>query len=153
MTELLPEFTRLPVRGVFDGELVAFGNDRLPSFERVCLRMLQRDPSVPVSLVLFDVLELDGEPTLRLPYLDRRELLESLTFGLGCHVCPRFDNGEALWQSVVDHRLEGVVAKRLREPYRPGKRSWIKRKNPAWPRQRHTAEREAAIRDRARRSR
>jgi ATP-dependent DNA ligase len=36
--------------------------------------------------------------------------------------------------SVGKHRLEGVVAKRLGEPYRPGERSWIKRKNPAWPR-------------------
>jgi ATP-dependent DNA ligase len=46
---------------------------------------------------------------------------------------------------------EGVVAKPLREPYRPGERSWIKRKNPAWPR--YVAGREAAIRDRAQRSR
>jgi bifunctional non-homologous end joining protein LigD len=32
MTELLPEFATLPVRGVFDGELVAFGTDGLPRF-------------------------------------------------------------------------------------------------------------------------
>jgi hypothetical protein len=34
MTQLLSEFASLPVEGVFDGELVAFGDDRLPSFER-----------------------------------------------------------------------------------------------------------------------
>jgi ATP-dependent DNA ligase len=39
--------------------------------------MLHRDRSVPVALIFFDVLELDGEPTLQLPYLERRELLES----------------------------------------------------------------------------
>jgi hypothetical protein len=44
MTELLPEFSSLPVRGVFDGELVAFGNDGKPSFERICRRILQRRP-------------------------------------------------------------------------------------------------------------
>jgi bifunctional non-homologous end joining protein LigD len=133
MTQLLPEFATLPVRGVFDGELVAFGTDGRPSFHRVCARMLNRDGSVPVALVLFDVLELDGESTLSLPYLKRRELLESLTFGYGCHLCPRFEDGAALWRSVVEYRLEGVVAKRLSQPYRPGERLWIKKKNPGWP--------------------
>src|SRR5439155_20104975 len=60
MTELLPEFASLSIRGVFDGELVAFGNDGKPSFDRICRRILQRDRSVPVALVVFDVLELDG---------------------------------------------------------------------------------------------
>jgi bifunctional non-homologous end joining protein LigD len=151
MTELLPEFATLPVRGVFDGELVAFDTDGRPSFHRVCARMLHRDASVPVALILFDVLELNGAPTLRLPYRERHELLESLTFGNGCHLCPRFEDGTALWRSVVERRLEGVVAKRLSEPYRPGERLWIKKKNPGWPR--YEAEREAVIRDPQRRAR
>jgi hypothetical protein len=37
MTELLPEFASLPVEGVFDAELVAFGDDGLPSFEQAPL--------------------------------------------------------------------------------------------------------------------
>jgi ATP-dependent DNA ligase len=49
-------------------------------------------------------------------------------------------------ESVCERRLEGVVAKRLSEPYRPGKRGWVKRKNPGWAR--YSAEREAAIRER-----
>jgi bifunctional non-homologous end joining protein LigD len=96
MTQLLPEFASLSVRGMFDGELVAFGTDGLPSFHRLSARILNRDRSVPVALILFDVLELDGAPTLRLPYLERRELLESLTLGDGCHLCPRFEDGTAL---------------------------------------------------------
>jgi bifunctional non-homologous end joining protein LigD len=32
MGELLPEFAALPVSGIFDGELVAFGRDGRPSF-------------------------------------------------------------------------------------------------------------------------
>src|SRR4051812_3987627 len=74
MGELLPEFAAVGVRGVFDGELVAIGNDGKPSFPRVCARMLNRDDSVPAALVLFDVLELNGESTMRLPYQERREL-------------------------------------------------------------------------------
>jgi bifunctional non-homologous end joining protein LigD len=151
MTELLPEFRRILVRGVFDGELVALDRHGRPSFERLCRRMLQRDVSVPVALLVFDVLELDGDSTMRLPYLERREILESLTFGLAVQVCPRFDDRAALWRAVIEHRLEGVVAKRLTEVYRPGERLWVKRKNPQWPR--YEAEREAAVRDRQKRGR
>jgi ATP-dependent DNA ligase len=31
--------------------------------------------------------------------------------------------------AVCDRGLEGVVAKRLRDPYRPGERGWVKTKN------------------------
>jgi bifunctional non-homologous end joining protein LigD len=40
MTALVPEFAELPARGIFDGELVAFGCDGLPSFPAVCQRFL-----------------------------------------------------------------------------------------------------------------
>jgi ATP-dependent DNA ligase len=40
---------QLPVRAVLDGELVAFGNDGKPDFERVCERMLHRHVDVPLT--------------------------------------------------------------------------------------------------------
>jgi bifunctional non-homologous end joining protein LigD len=42
---------------------------------------------------------------------------------------PWFDDAEALWDVVVERGLEGLVAKRLPAPYRPGERDWIKVKN------------------------
>jgi ATP-dependent DNA ligase len=84
---------------------------------------------------------------MRQPYRERRANLELLEFGIGCHLCPRFDDGEALWESVCGRGLKGVVAKRLDEPYRPGERTWIKRKNSRWAR--YQAEREGAIRQRS----
>jgi bifunctional non-homologous end joining protein LigD len=148
MTELLPEFTAsIQVEGVFDGELVAFGDDGLPSFDRLSRRILHGDTSIPVALVFFDVLEVEGLSTMRRPYRERREILELLEFGAGCHLSPRFEDGEALWESVCERRLEGVVAKRLNEPYRPGERTWIKRKNSRWAR--YQAEREAVTRRRS----
>jgi hypothetical protein len=42
MTELVPEVADLPPRLVLDGELIAFGEDGLPSFPRLCARMLHR---------------------------------------------------------------------------------------------------------------
>jgi bifunctional non-homologous end joining protein LigD len=142
MTELLPEFSAIPVERVFDGELVAFGDDGLPSFDRLSRRVLHGETSIPVVLIVFDVLE--GLPTLHQPYRERREILELLDFGPGCHVSPRFDDREALWESVCERRLEGVVAKRLNEPYRPGERRWIKQKHSQWSR--YHAEREGVIR-------
>jgi bifunctional non-homologous end joining protein LigD len=148
MTELLPEFASLLIEGVFDGELVAFGEDGLPSFKRLSRRILHGDSSIPVVLILFDVLEIEGLPTLHQPYRERRAILELLSFGGGCHVSPRFEDGAALWESICERRLEGVVAKRERDPYRPGDRGWIKQKNPGWSR--YEAERESVTRQRAR---
>ena len=44
----------------------------------MCRRILQGDRSIRVTYVVFDVLEHDGEDTMRLPYRERRQLLESL---------------------------------------------------------------------------
>jgi len=40
MTSLVPELASLPDGLAVDGELVAFGDDGLPSFPRLCERML-----------------------------------------------------------------------------------------------------------------
>jgi ATP-dependent DNA ligase len=42
-----------------------------------------------------------------------------------------FDDGEALYRAVCERGLEGVVAKRERDPYRPGERAWVKTKHRA----------------------
>jgi bifunctional non-homologous end joining protein LigD len=69
----------------------------------------------------FDVLALDGEPTLRLPYSERRALLEEVAIDgppSVVEVIGSFGEGLALWDAIVERGLEGVVAKRVREPYR-----------------------------------
>jgi bifunctional non-homologous end joining protein LigD len=87
----------------------------------------------PVVFLAFDVLHLDGHPTIGLRYTQRRELLESLGLA-GPHWAapPYFPGGgaEALAASR-DQGLEGVVAKRLDSGYEPGRRSpaWIKVKH------------------------
>jgi hypothetical protein len=70
------------------------------------------------------------------------------TCGPPWRVPDAFDDGEALWSAVCDYELEGIVAKRLDEPYLPGRRRWLKVKNRAywlWE-----LEREGAIRSRQR---
>ena len=41
-----------------------------------------------------------------------------------------FDDGEALWEAVCQHELEGIVAKRRSSRYLSGERGWVKTKNP-----------------------
>ena len=55
----------------------------------------------------------------------------------------QLDCGAALFEAVCEQELEGVVAKRLNEPYRPGDRAWVKTKNRAY--WRHEIERESAL--------
>jgi bifunctional non-homologous end joining protein LigD len=149
MTELLPEFSTLPVEGVFDGELVAFGDDGLPSFDRVSRRILHGQTTILVALVFFDVLELRVCRRCTSPTRKGGRSLTCSTSGRAATSAPGSTAAPALWDSVCERGLEGVVAKRLSEPYRPGERSWLRRKNSRWSRYR--AEREAAIRKHSRR--
>jgi bifunctional non-homologous end joining protein LigD len=132
-------------RAVLDGEVVAFGAEGKPSFQLIQRRMGltaphsvgQRVIDTPVSLIVFDLLHLDGESTRELPYVERRELLEGLELEGPSWQTPRSHGGPGadLFEAARRQGLEGVVAKRLDSPYRPGKRSgeWIKAR--VWRRQ------------------
>ncbi|MFC0861541.1 non-homologous end-joining DNA ligase [Sphaerimonospora cavernae] len=126
---------------VLDGEIVAFDRRGRPSFEALQPRMHQRQAAkiarlavaVPVAYLLFDVLHVDAEPVISMPYTARRELLEELvTPGDHWDVPPCFrDDGAHVLAESRRLGLEGVMAKRLASPYRPGRRSpdWVKVKN------------------------
>jgi bifunctional non-homologous end joining protein LigD len=126
---------------VLDGEIVAFDEDGRPSFERLQRRMHVASPSAirqfaneePVSYVIFDLLYLDGRTTMKLPYRERRALLEGLELIGPAWQTPAYHVGEGreLLAAAAEQRLEGVVAKRLDSPYRPGRRTdeWLKVKN------------------------
>jgi bifunctional non-homologous end joining protein LigD len=140
MTALVPELQALPA-GVYDGELVAFG---IPYFPDVCSRVLNGDRSIRLTFMVFDLLVLAGRETMRLPYVERRQLLENLDLRPAAVVSDRFDDGTALFDVVRERGLEGVVAKRLDSRYLPGERGWVKTKNrKTW--WRYELEREGAI--------
>ena len=142
ITHRFPELAALvdgiAVDAVLDGELIALGDDGLPSFSRLQSRMhldrphdiARKAAEIPVVYVIFDVLAIDGTDTLALPHEQRRHLLEELvepgpTWQLaGVH----HDEPEALLEAVVDRGMEGLVAKRRGSTYQPGARSadWVK---------------------------
>ena len=76
------------------------------------------------------MLAVEGMPVPARPYSERRALLERLDLeGPHVRLVATFEDGEALFRAVCDRGLEGVVAKRAHDRYRPGDRGWIKRKN------------------------
>lgn len=123
---------------VLDGEVVAFDENGRPSFGLLQHRMhvasaaevRKRADTVPITYVVFDLLQLDGHDVTPLPYRDRRRLLAELLPDDGCWTVPehRERDGTALLDAVRERGLEGIVAKKIDSPYMPGKRSpaWVK---------------------------
>ena len=121
------------VNAVVDGEIVAFDDDGRNSFETLQQRMNLAKPreierarkSVPVSLVVFDLLWLDGHDTTGLKLEERRELLELIAeqddrLQVVTHVA---GDGVAFTDAAEALGLEGVMAKRIGSTYIPGKRT------------------------------
>ena len=85
--------------------------------------------------MIFDLLYLDGRSTLELPYHERRALLGGLELNGPAWQTPASHSGDArgLLAATAEHGLEGLIAKQLESPYRPGERSrqWLKIKNTA----------------------
>ena len=124
---------------LLDAEVVAFDPSGRPDFGRLQARMHARRPGAallrdtPVTLLVFDVLHLEGRSLLDLPYDERRALLEALPIA-GDHwqVPPAFSgDGQAVLDATRAQGMEGVVAKRRDSRYEPGRRSdcWVKVKH------------------------
>jgi bifunctional non-homologous end joining protein LigD len=97
----------------------------------VCRRVLNHDFSVPVTFVAFDLLSVDRTDLSDHSYSERRDLLVRLGLDApGWATSESFEDGEALFASVCELGLEGVVAKKHTSTYRSGQRGWIKKKNP-----------------------
>ncbi len=143
ITDSYPELARLnralsSHSAILDGEIVALDEHGRPSFAALQRRMhvansaqarrLMRER--PVTVMLFDLLWLDGHSLMGLPYGERRERLRALGLSGESWQTPEhvIGEGEALAQAAAAQRLEGVVAKRLDSPYAPGvrARTWVK---------------------------
>ena len=133
MTHLLPEFrANVPSGLQLDGKLVALGGDGRPDFHRLSSRMLQGRTGVAVTLLVFDVLAVEGLATTMLPYSERRAILEEIELeNHQVKIVANFEDGPALFRAVCARGLEGVVAKREDDPYIAGGRGWVKTKNRA----------------------
>jgi ATP-dependent DNA ligase len=130
----------LPERCVVDGEVVISKDGEL-QFEALLLRIHPAASRVkmlaeesPASFVGWDLLALGDKDLRATPQAERRALLETAFAGVTApiHLTPATTD-RALAQDWF-HRfegagLDGVIAKRLSEPYQPGKRAMLKIKH------------------------
>ncbi|MGW1363063.1 ATP-dependent DNA ligase [Streptomyces chartreusis] len=144
MAAAFPEITagavQLPDQTAFDGELVVWVQGRL-AFERLQDRLHRRGSGAaraadawPAHFVAFDLLRLSGTVTTSWPYRRRRAALEAVftarRLSAPWTLCPSTTDPEqvAEWLTWGSVGMEGVIFKRLADPYRPGMRGWLKYK-------------------------
>jgi bifunctional non-homologous end joining protein LigD len=113
---------------VLDGEVCALDDSGRSSFSA----MQQGRPGTPIVYYAFDLLEVDGEPLVDLPLVERRKRLERLLDRRNktVRLSEGFDDGAALYRAAQQQGLEGIVAKRLDSRYAQNKRTrdWLKLK-------------------------
>src|SRR6266852_6343576 len=146
-TSAFPEITenasRLGHAVLFDGEVLAHRDGKVLRFFELQHRLgrkqvtteLRRD--VPVVLVIFDLLYLDGRSLLDEPLEERRRLLE----GLGVEhpfLLARLEEAtspadlDRIFADTRERGHEGLMVKDPASPYTPGRRglAWLKLKRP-----------------------
>ncbi len=130
---------------VLDGELVPFRAGAVLDFASLQTRLGRVAPgpdlldSVPVVLIAFDLLHLDGRDLLEVPLRERRAALEALD--LPSRSGGRFllshlagarsaDDVEAAFDEARERRNEGLMVKDPGSVYQPGRRGlgWLKLK-------------------------
>ncbi|MBC5635582.1 DNA ligase D [Ornithinibacillus sp. BX22] len=136
---------QLPVS--IDGELVILNNPYQSNFSLIQKRgRLKNKESIqkaaqsrPATLLAFDLFVLAGSDISKKPYETRKSALSSF-FDKG-KICRHagnrigyvkaFEDPDELWKVVFNHKGEGIIAKRKKSPYRPGKahQDWYKIKN------------------------
>ncbi len=133
----LAELTEVAGDLLLDGEIVALGDGDVPSLgglaERIHVtdaRKAQRLADLrPVTLLAFDVLRHDGRDLDRLPWAERRAVLDGLGLDdVSWQVPATYDDGPSLLSAAEAQGLEGIVSKRVTARYHWGARSrdWLK---------------------------
>lgn len=141
---LLPKFPELKdihkfvnTRCILDGELIVLKNG-VPDFYKLQQRTLLSDTfkmqlsyeKYPASYVAYDILYLKDHATLKLPLLERKQLLEDVIQEDKKLAISRYisEHGIQLYQIAKERNLEGVVAKVKDSQYYLDKRTkdWIK---------------------------
>lgn len=123
---------------ILEGEVIAVDrSDRPIPFQHLMRRfrrvheILDVAAEIPVALYLFDILYLNGENLISLPYLQRRRILAENAGGIPLAkqiITNREEEAEAFLKEAMDAGHEGLMAKKLDSPYTPGSRGkrWLK---------------------------
>ncbi|MDI6691232.1 MAG: ATP-dependent DNA ligase [Candidatus Bathyarchaeota archaeon] len=123
---------------IFEGEVIAIDNRGYPIPFQHLMRRFKRvhaieelAEKIPVQLYLFDILYLNGESLIALPYLQRRKILAENSGEIPLTkqiVTDKLEEAEQFLKASVNAGHEGLMAKRIDSPYTPGIRGkhWLK---------------------------
>ncbi|WP_377559009.1 DNA ligase D [Ornithinibacillus salinisoli] len=131
----------LPLR--LDGELVVLNNAYQGNFSWIQKRgRLKNKESIdkaglerPATFLAFDLLLLEDSNLEKLSLEKRKNMLKELftknSLSERIRYIEAFNNSEKLWKIIFDYKGEGIIAKRKKSVYSPGKRhqDWYKVKN------------------------
>jgi DNA ligase-1 len=147
VTESLPEVVLLVKNEVkarqviLDGEVIAVGAKKNPLLFQHVMRRFHRvhgideiTKQVPLQLQLFDIIFLDGQSLIRLPYTERRKKLADVAGQIPItaqQITKDQKEAEQFLRTALNRGHEGLVAKKLDSPYTPGVRGkrWFKIKS------------------------
>ncbi len=127
---------------IFDGEIVAYEKGKRLTFFDLQKRLGRRGPDlfmkehVPIVLLVFDLLHLNGRSLLAEPLAERRRLLETLQIPtptvrrVDVVQANSADEIEAAFNAARGHGNEGLIIKDPASLYTPGRRglAWLKLK-------------------------
>ena len=124
---------------IVDGEVVAYKDDQVLPFALLQKRLGRKQPSaalireIPVSLMIFDILTLDGRNLMDEPLLERKMVIENIEWPAPLRIAPFLllearTELEPFFQQAALRRNEGLMLKDAGSLYLPGKRgmSWLK---------------------------
>ena len=132
--ELTPLGELLPPHSALDGEIVIARDGKL-DFDAMQMRLHPAESRIrrlsaetPAQFIAFDLLLWKGKPVHEQPLEQRRTELEKVAKGFTLSPASR-DVGQAgTWLASLEAAgLDGVIAKKLGEPYRPGSREAVRK--------------------------
>lgn len=134
--EILQALMPMPIDCVLDCELTIPDEQGRPDWHALAPRTAMRNPNKiigaaitrPARLYVFDILALGGRDLRASTLAHRRIALEQLLPSApGLVLSQQWEDGPALYRSVVANELEGVVGKRLGSAYVAGRSdAWVK---------------------------
>ncbi len=126
---------------ILDGEAVPYSSEtgELYPFQMVSQRrgrkydLKSKIEEIPVVVFLFDILYLNGKALNKLPYLERRKILQSIFTESDYFKCAKMllssdeEQINSFFNEAINSGCEGLMAKNVSEDsiYRAGARGWL----------------------------
>jgi DNA ligase D-like protein (predicted ligase)/DNA ligase D-like protein (predicted 3'-phosphoesterase) len=127
----LKELQQQTQKVVLDGEIIILREGQV-NFQALLERktasqteIMFQSANSPAAYIVFDILEKDGKPLLKVPLIERKKILKKSVIE-GKHILLADfveEKGAAYFEAVLQKGLEGIMAKKKNSTYESGVRS------------------------------